>query len=345
MIRLLAFLAVLFPVLFSQAPAQSLTPALDTIPGRLWGYVDSRGEWVIAPDFVHAMPFREGRALVSSYRENDRLMFGVIDTHGQWLVAPILQSEFPPYDSSGENVSMYTAYGSTRLFPILWHYTDTAGATWSAVMDSTWRITIDSIESVRHRIFLNGLNAARVDGKWGVVGSDGEWAVQPRYDSIGTVQESPFVVLDSSGYHYIGLPGTPSIAGSFEQAFDFYSKRAIVQSGGRFGVIDTLGQWVQPAIYDTIIREFRGYLFAARNGRWSILDSTGSRVADQEFDRMPERHYSDPEPYLSVTNNGLWGALDYRSHWIAPLDSEKPVFRYNVITPGGGSEPQRSAIS
>ncbi len=48
-----------------------------------YGYVDSSGEWDIAPQFLTASEFSEGRAAVQSVNG-----WGFIDTTGSWILAP-----------------------------------------------------------------------------------------------------------------------------------------------------------------------------------------------------------------------------------------------------------------
>ncbi|HLO57217.1 MAG TPA: WG repeat-containing protein [Bacteroidales bacterium] len=54
-----------------------------------WGFLNSKGEWVIKPRFVNARDFKNGYAAVSIQTNNtEDELWGIIDTTGNWLIEP-----------------------------------------------------------------------------------------------------------------------------------------------------------------------------------------------------------------------------------------------------------------
>ena len=54
-----------------------------------YGYIDKTGAWVIEPQYVRALEFREGLALAETEDEQTRHdMWGLIDKTGAWVVEP-----------------------------------------------------------------------------------------------------------------------------------------------------------------------------------------------------------------------------------------------------------------
>jgi hypothetical protein len=63
----------------------------DLAPARkdgLWGYVNTKGQWVIAPQFNQAWPFYDELALASA-EVGEKIKYGYINKAGEWVVNPI----------------------------------------------------------------------------------------------------------------------------------------------------------------------------------------------------------------------------------------------------------------
>ena len=89
------------------APPAALFPAYDHETGY-YGYIDTNGQWMIAPRFETAGEFRGRYAAVSTADPWDYTM-GIIDSHGQWVVEPVyfVDEGYDEWTYGGLNEGMY----------------------------------------------------------------------------------------------------------------------------------------------------------------------------------------------------------------------------------------------
>ena len=120
----------------------------------LYGYINSKGEEIIAPQFELAGDFTEGFAAVG---DEDKM--GYIDINGNWVIEKI-------YDDAGEF--------SEGLAPVLkegkWGYIDINGNTVIAHQYDT------------AFMFSDGVAEVSVDDKYGFIDKTGKAVVPLQYD-------------------------------------------------------------------------------------------------------------------------------------------------------------------
>lgn len=68
---------------------------------QLWGYVDRRGDWVVAPVFDTAESFHQGFAVVSVKDGDGRWAQGLIDLKGEFVLPSRYETLFVPRNSPG----------------------------------------------------------------------------------------------------------------------------------------------------------------------------------------------------------------------------------------------------
>jgi len=163
------------------------------------GYLDKTGEWAVRPKFSHALPFSEGRAIVS-----DGSRTAAIDRDGE-VVVPWFEGLMYSFSQGlacvipGGSIRMGLAgrirqklFGGSAddLYPAAWwHLRGKVG-----FADQTGRMVIPprfepklNFVTAGCGFSSSGYAAMRQDGKEGVIDTRGEWVVEPRYDYIGMV--------------------------------------------------------------------------------------------------------------------------------------------------------------
>ena len=96
------------------APPAALFPAYDHETGY-YGYIDTNGQWMIAPRFETAGEFRGRYAAVSTADPWDYTM-GIIDSHGQWVVEPVyfVDEGYDEWTYGGLNEGMYLIWDDSE---------------------------------------------------------------------------------------------------------------------------------------------------------------------------------------------------------------------------------------
>ena len=147
-------------------------------PPRSAGFIDARGEFVIAPGFdpmatwlVDAPVFSEGRAAVMVDRA-----IGFIDREGRWVLRP-------RYERAGcfrEGLAPVKREGR-------WGFVDRAGH----------EVVAPRFDAVQG--FSAGLAAVSLNGAWGFIDTTGRLAIPARYESALPFRDGLACVRESTG--------------------------------------------------------------------------------------------------------------------------------------------------
>jgi len=137
-------------------------------------------------------------------------------------------------------------------------------------------------------MYSGGYAAAKVDGKWGVVGLSSGWLIPPEYDGIvrdelGRCYAQGAVFVQSGGAVYL-IVGSERIGVAYEDARPFTDHGyAAVKSGGKWGFVDTDGNVVIDFQYSDAL-SFGQHLAAVEiGGLWGYINMYGSIVIEPEF--------------------------------------------------------------
>jgi hypothetical protein len=134
---------------------------------------------------------------------------------------------------------------------------------------------------------VDGVARVRLDGTWGLVRSDGSWAVKPVWDEIDQASEGLWPARSGKLWGFIDSRGTVAIAPRYAKSSDFHSglARERDQVTGLWGYIDTRGSWVVKAVYRDA-EDFESGLsrVKAEKGQWMLLAADGTVTGIQPCD-------------------------------------------------------------
>lgn len=144
--------------------------------------------------------------------------------------------------------------------------------------------------------FSNGGAAAKLNGKWGVVGRNGkDWLVEPNYDGIlcddlGRCWCDKAVFV-RQGDQVLLLVDGKQVGDTYEDARPFAGGWAAVKKNGLWGYIDLEGT-VQIDFQFDNARSFTMHLAAVQNGdNWGYVGLDGDMVIDPIF--LEAKAFSD----------------------------------------------------
>lgn len=139
-------------------------------------------------------------------------------------------------------------------------------------------------------MFSNGYAAARVDGKWGLIATDGvTWLVEPTWSGVVTdelgrcfCQNAVFLRKDD-GTVLLFLSGGTQVGGPYEDARPFADGWAAVKKDGKWGFIDTNGDVMIDYQFEDAL-SFGQHLAAVKvNGLWGYVSLRGEVVIEPVF--------------------------------------------------------------
>ena len=160
-------------------------------------------------------------------------------------------------------------------------------------IEGGWRRATGEFEigsSVFERIgmFSGGYAAAKIDGKWGVIGMSNDWLIaadfdEVKLDELGRCYAQGAVFVRSGAYVYLFSNGVFS-ENVYEDARPFSDEGfAAVKQNGKWGFIDTSGVVVIPFSFDDAL-SFGQHLAAVKVGEfWGYISRYGHIVIDAAF--------------------------------------------------------------
>ena len=264
---------------------------------NLWGFIDPSGEWVLAPEYEKANFFNSGIALVMKNG-----IWCYIDKAGNVLKTPNVDRY---YDFQNEGVAIFKQNNAMGL------------------IDTTGTIIVDPQFSKIEK-FVNGHAVVGNNNMYGIIDSKGEIIVPLEYDKIGHYH--PKVIWASKGGNY-GLinNGIFKPIDKVNEIWDFTagSDLTVAKRKGKFGFINSQGEWVIEAKYKEAKSFNIGFAPVGDGKKWGIIDETGKLVMPYRFDDIK-----------SYGNNGLaavmigkqWGFMNRKCAVVIPLKYQ--------ITPG-----------
>ena len=194
----------------------------------LWGFVDEAGRWALQPTFLRSREFAPNG--LAPAQDDGTGLWGFVDETGSWAIEPRYADAWPFYD----NGTAFVLDAKRER------------ATW---IDEKGRV-LEGGRSPRPQ--------AREDPAtrlWGIIASDGTWALEPAFADLATDGHSDLLL-------------------------------ARPQGSGLCGVVDAGGGWVvEPAFADLVIA-FDANVLAAKDadtGLWDYISWDGDWVVQPAF--------------------------------------------------------------
>jgi hypothetical protein len=268
---------------------------------RLWGYIGTSGDLVIAPRFHEAHPFCEGRAWV-----RDDTGQGYIDSSGTLLTphfgvggcffegrAVVFDQRIRYIDPQGQIVidnPRITMAGSFSEGLAGVEIDGTSAQPDRGYIDQTGQLVISGIPHDEALYpFSNGLvlrasyhgPTGHEQPLYGYANKQGETVIAPSYAAAASFSEGLAPVSrNGREYGYIDTHNRLRIAMRFDEAQDFSEGRAAVLVAGRWTYIDRNGDLLGPPRFDEAL-PFSNEMGLVRKGeRWGYVNRSGELAID-----------------------------------------------------------------
>jgi WG containing repeat len=279
----------ILPARFERASAFSEGLAAVRIDGR-FGYIDGRGEIVIAPRFDGAGDFVHGLAEVVVGRHA-----GIINRKGGIVVPPMFMRAYPltgtvivALEGTIENLQgledngilpglrdndSHYSFGNWGLYHVAGHWIRRPGLQVFRLFASDGRGLIWASERKSY------------DGPFGLLASDGRWIVKPQYARVNPLRDGRAVVGNWQGHSITMLTGA----------------------------VDRSGRLVVPLRPWTLSGWRNGWGTARERvtGKQALLDRDGNIIGGRVFDRVEPPEQGD---VATVTIGDDWMGLDRAGH-------------------------------
>jgi hypothetical protein len=236
-------------LLLTMAPCGAQVPDSSLIlkPRQLdtkWGYVDTNGQFVIAPQFDEATSFSEGLAVVQQNKK-----FGYIGSDGHFAIQPKYYAAGPFKEGFAWVMTKkaFNLFGTGEAgMPLFARFT---------YIDRTGKEIRQPFYAEHVSNFSEGLAAVRpgktlggCSEKIGYLSTKGEWSIKPQFDDADDFSEGLAAVNDGAKCHM----------------------------GGKWGYIDKEGKVVLPLKYAFAAQFKNGRTCVQEEAQWKLIDSKGN---------------------------------------------------------------------
>ena len=242
-----------------------------------WGFINRKGETMVAPSFDEADDFNEGAAKVAVTKDS-QFGYGFIDQKGQWLVQPIYQKA----DRFAEGLAVVAKddlYGYVDMQgkevilcqfedagPFHKGYAAIKQEGWTGFINKTGTVVIKPAYTVNvnHPMFVDGIAPVfGADEQTGFIDTTGQWYISAQFESAGNFVDG--------------------LAWAMWQQDDSAAEHGFTIKGG---YIDKEGVYVIPPEYDFGWDFSEGYATVwvrsedKQRKIWKVIDKTGMVVLD-----------------------------------------------------------------
>ena len=173
---------------------------------------------------------------------------------------------------------------------------------------------------------------ASIDGKRGVMRSDGSWLIEPKFDAARLRgEDTAFVTLsDATGLLRLSdqswvIPPRPGVMCKADRAIMW-------QGAGTRALLSQTGEtWIDIGAERVGIYLDAGLVTFLKDGKWGLVDTSGQVMVDPMFDE-PVSFRSDLRGIAWAKRDGSWCAIDRRGRRVPGLacaDAD-PMASWNV---------------
>lgn len=281
-------------------PVPAATPTPDNtgrlLPypeGSLWGYKNTSGQVVMAPQFLRALEFGEEACAFAAVEQDGALCYGLLTRSGIWAAEP----GWGDVRGFSDGLAAVEQDGK-------WGYIDTAGKT---VIPCVYREAGD---------FHNGRAPVRPASNFGYIDPDGDFAIAAQFDSAGDFGND-MAFVEQNGKQYIINKVGEKIATLGRESGSAYSGgfAAIDNGDGTCSYFNTSRGRAFKQTYEGAGNFSEDYAAVKQDGLWGYINTGGVMVIGAQYTAAGE--FSQSRAPVQDTT-GRWGFIDKAGQHIIP---------------------------
>lgn len=270
---------LVIPTKFKNAGKFSEGYAAATENGKVWGVINTKGDWSIAPEYDKVKTFNSGIIVVL---KEDRWRY--VDASNKELEAPATDKVF----DFNDGVAFYKVEKKIGLI----------GTDGKVVLKPTYDVM---------KPFVNGYAKVRNNEKWGMINKKGEVFIEVIYNEVGDYNANGVWVKKGDTFgmllnnEFYGNPEINKIAN-----FHYGHPLTYARSEKSWGFINNKAEWVVAPKYKKVKAFRKGLAPVLENKLWGYINEKGEMVIPDTF--------KDAEVFaengLAPVKSKLWGFID-----------------------------------
>jgi beta-lactamase regulating signal transducer with metallopeptidase domain len=154
------------------------------------------------------------------------------------------------------------------------------------------------------------------EGKWGYYKYQiEEMVIKPQFDQADRFFNGYAAVKLNGKWGYIDTTGNWTIRPSFDHAAEFREDLAVVKIGEKFGFIDKTGRIMIQPRFENGYAFYEGLAAVKMEGKWGYINKRGETIIPFQFDET----YFFSDDLAAVQTNGQWGYINKKGDKVIPL--------------------------
>jgi hypothetical protein len=284
------------------------------LSGKLWGFMNNKGEVVIEPAYQDVKFFEEGKCWV---KQNDKWF--QIDENGKEVfsarfdkfnnfykgIARVKNGDFWGYiNEAGESIAGGLIYTDNEDF-----YNGKAfvqkGELWG-VIDTDGKFLVEAKYTKVWHFFKEGYAFVRVGETMGAIDANLKEIIPMKYSKILEFNEGFTGALIGEKWHIYSISGK-LIADGIDDFSKFQEGFAVIEQNEAYGILTTTGERKLLAEYQNIKPFVNGFALVKKNDMWGYIDINLKEVVTPRF-LGGKDFYSDWT--IVKSEIGLWGYIN-----------------------------------
>lgn len=301
--------------------------------GDEWGYINTKGEFVIQAQFKNCHAFSEGLApiydkkaktfyfikpdgsrlntSVDKYKLKNVFGFGTIG-FSEGAVPVQVGKKWGYMDASGKMMAQ-AQYDKASMFVNGVGIVKSGDSFYMVNAEgNTSIIEIPGLEDVKR--FSNGVAPFKANGLWGFIGTDGSVVCQAQFKGVGYMGEAGIAWAKNEA----GMVGFITKTGSGKGDFKYQAAKNFSDGAAKIKMNDTWGYFLDkgvemtPEKADSYGKFSDGLAYAKVDGKVGFIDNEGKWKINPQFDAV--RGFKNG--YAAVKQKDMWGFIDKAGQWV-----------------------------
>ncbi len=238
--------------------------------GNLTGFINTSGEIVIPCQYSSnaLYQFKSGFCnVMTGSREENNIKAFYINKNGAKMF--------------GEEYDFCMPFSEGRAFVCVggdWHIIDEKG---KRVGDENF----GPYEKTVPAVFSQGRAVVVKDSKYGIIGLDGEYVVEPKYDLISAITDGGAVFKQNGLFGFMDIEGSIIIAPRYESLSNFKNGLAVFSNDHKYGVVDKAATVVVNPEYEEIsLLDNRLIKISLSDSEYFYMDKYGRVIYENDSD-------------------------------------------------------------
>ncbi len=271
----------------------------------LFGYMNSKGETVIEPQFKRAEDFDYITRDARVFDENENMNY--VDENGKLIL-----KEFS-HKGIGYPTAGLISFSDNQNY---WGVMDVDG---NIILPPEYELV---------NIQKDGYMFFSYNGKYGMANSKGEIIIEPIYDYI-LGDSSGIIINNDDKYGIYDEAGNEVLPIVYEDITSIAKDLiGLKDDSGKYGMYNYEGEKITDHIYDEINGHLRTLIQVSKDGKYGYINNQGDVVVDIEYEGIDIT--LDPR-YAQVKVDGKYGIMDMYGEWLV-----EP--KYDYISFGYGND-------